>query len=130
MEIIDTIKEVIKVAQKADNVEIIQQLLTVQAEALELQQKNIELQNKINELERDKEIEAKIIRHQDPYMTLKDDPQNLPYCATCWSTKHQLIQLQYNGGRGQLNCPACKYWFYSDYEAELNHDRKVQRISY
>ena len=63
MEIIDTIKEVIKVAQKADNVEIIQQLLTVQAEALELRQKNIELQNKINELERNKDIEDRIVRH-------------------------------------------------------------------
>lgn len=99
MEIIDTIKEVIKVAQKADNVEIIQQLLTVQAEALELQQKNIELQNKINELERNKDIEDRIVHHQDLYLTLKDDPQNLPYCTTCWTTKHQLVQLRYNGRR-------------------------------
>ena len=129
MEIIDTIKEVIKVAQKADNVEIIQQLLTVQAEALELQQKNIELQNKINELERNKDIEDRIVRHPDPYLTLKDDPQNLPYCSTCWATKHQLIQM-WHDGEGFLKCPTCKYRCSTDYKEMVNHRSSVQKINY
>lgn len=128
MEIIDTIKEVIKVAQKADNVEIIQQLLTVQAEALELQQENIKLQQHVNELEK-QDIENQIERHPDPYLTLKNDPQNLPYCSTCWATKHQLIQM-WHDGEGFLKCPACKYGCSTDYKEMINHRSSVQKINY
>lgn len=129
MEIIDTIKEVIKVAQKADNVEIIQQLLTVQAEALELQQENIKLQQRVNELEKQQDIENQIERHPDPYLTLKDDPQNLPYCSTCWATKHQLIQMWHNG-EGVLQCPACKYYCATDYKEMINCRSTTRKINY
>lgn len=119
MELIDGIKSAFKLAQSLDNIELQKTILEIQQEALELQQENIKLQQHVNELEKQQDIENRIERHPDPYLTLKDDPQNLPYCSTCWATKHQLIQM-WHDGEGVLHCPACKYGCSTDYKEMIN----------
>lgn len=129
MELIDGIKSAFKLAQSLDNIELQKTILEIQQEALELQQENIKLQQHVNELEKQQDIENQIERHPDPYLTLKDDPQNLPYCSTCWATKHQLIQM-WHDGEGVLQCPACKYHCSTDYKEMVNHRSSVQKINY
>lgn len=115
MEIIEAVKGAFKLAQSLDNIELQKKLLDIQEQALELQQKNIELQNRINVLEKEKDIEEKIQRHPDPYITLRDDPDHIPYCATCWSTKHRLVQMFNNDENEILFCPSCNYGCSADY---------------
>lgn len=129
MELIDGIKSAFKLAQSLDNIELQKTILEIQQEALELQQENIKLQQHVNELEKQQDIENQIERHPDPYLTLKDDPQNLPYCSTCWATKHQLIQM-WHDGEGFLKCPACKCGCSTDYKKMVNHRSSVQKINY
>lgn len=129
MEIIDGIKAAFKLAQSLDNIELQKTILEIQQEALELQQDKIQLQQRVNELEKQQDIEDRIERHPDPYLTLKDDPQNLPYCSTCWATKHQLIQM-WHDGEGILSCPACKYVCSTDYKEMVDHRSSPQRIYY
>ncbi|MCH3988294.1 MAG: hypothetical protein LKG80_06490 [Lachnospiraceae bacterium] len=120
MDILEIAKSAFKIAQASDNIELQRKILEIQEQAMALQQKNYELQNELNILKHQQEIEEKIERHPDPYITLKDDPQHIAYCATCWATKHQLIQMWHNG-KGILNCPSCKSGFSTDYREKVDH---------
>ena len=49
----------------------------------------------------------RIIRHEYPYITLKDDENNLMYCACCWEKDRNLIQMNKQHA-GRISCPNCK----------------------
>ena len=77
MGLYDGIKDVAKVMQQADNIELYQKLLEENAE-----------------LKKSKDIESKIVRHKRPFLTLDEDRLNLKYCATCWDNQRKLIQMK------------------------------------
>lgn len=56
MGVCEAAKDALKVAQKADNIELVQKLLDVQKMALDMQEKMQEQQNKIIELQKENEI--------------------------------------------------------------------------
>ena len=89
----DAFKDVVKLAQKADNLELYRQLLDLSAQALDLQEENIKLKEEIYNLSKEKEVERHIVRHDQPFITLDDDEQNLPYCAVCWTKEKKLYQM-------------------------------------
>ena len=96
------LKDVLNVAQKADNIELYKQLLDVNRAALDVQSEIIEIKNENQELKKQLEIHSKIERHSDGlYITLEDDPLKIHYCATCWGNNHKLIQI---GKNGCFNC--------------------------
>ena len=51
-------------------------------------------------------IEKNVIRHQGPYITFKDQPQEQRYCAVCWDTKHVKVQLPHYFD-DTFKCPIC-----------------------
>lgn len=89
----DAFKDVVKLAQKDDNLELYRQLLDLSAQALDLQEENIKLKEEIYNLSKEKEVERHIVRHDQPFITLDDDEQNLPYCAVCWTKEKKLYQM-------------------------------------
>lgn len=114
--------------QKIDNVEIQKKLLDLSQEALEMQNEILILKEENAKLKQKQNIEFKIERHKDAYITLKDDEQKLIYCSNCYDTKRQLVQAQINDD-GQYLCPACKYLGYYNkerykalYEIDYNND--------
>ena len=60
--------------------------MDMQAEITRLREENAELR-KANDLE------SRIIRHDQPYITLSDDDKEIKYCASCWGNNKKLIQL-------------------------------------
>lgn len=52
------------------------------------------------------DMERSVIRHQGPYITFKDRPQDQCYCAVCWDTKHEKVQLPHYYG-DTFKCPKC-----------------------
>lgn len=92
MGLYEGIKDVAKVVQKADNVELYLQLLDLGSQALDLQNELIETKNQLKRLEADLQTEKRIIRHPDGlYITLEGD--EIHYCSTCWGLNKKLIQL-------------------------------------
>lgn len=89
----DAFKDVLTVAQKADNVELYRQLLDLSAQALDLQEENARLKRENEDLKKQKDIESHIVRHNQPFITLDDDEQHLPYCAVCWAKENKLYQM-------------------------------------
>ena len=107
----DAFKDVLKTAQKADNLDLYKQLLDLSAQALDLQAENAQLKEEVSQLKKQRFNEDSIVRHFQPYLTLKDDLLNLKYCATCWDSEHKLVQMREfddNDGDGRsVYCNLC-----------------------
>ena len=110
MGLYDAFKDLLNVAKKADNLDLYRQLLDLSAQALELQDENTRLKEEIASLKKAKITEDRIQRHENPYLTLSDDPMKLKYCAVCWDSKQILVQMkiveQY--GSKDVRCHRCK----------------------
>ncbi len=106
MGLYDGIKDVAKIVQQADNIELYQKLLDLSSQALDMQSTIIALQEENRQLKETKNIEEKIQRHEDTYITLIDDNVDRVYCSTCWDTQKVLIQGQKTGD-GMYYCSNC-----------------------
>lgn len=110
MGLYEGIKDVAKIAQQADNIELYKQLLDLSAQALEMQDEIRKLKNENEELKKSKNLENQIIRHEEPFITLQDEDEKICYCATCWGNQSKLIQMKRinSNGRKKLQCNVCK----------------------
>lgn len=113
MGLYDAMKDAVSLAQRADNIELYRQLLDLSAQALELQAENTRLREENAELRKGKELESRIIRHDIPIVTLKDDQADIKYCANCWDSQRKLIQMHtyLNYGHLTYRCHSCGLHF-------------------
>lgn len=120
MGLYEAFKDVITVAQKADNVELYRQLLDLSAQALDMQAEIARLKEENTELKKRREVAGEIIRHDEPCVTLRNDNQNLFYCSHCWDSQQLLIQLNCHEN-GTFECLHCK--------ATGNYNNELKRQS-
>lgn len=101
------IKDAAGLAQKADNIDLYRKLLDLSSEALELQAEVAKLKAENEELKRKRDLSSKIIRHNEPVITLQAEEPKLYYCSHCWDSEQLLIQLSCNTS-GKFTCPHCQ----------------------
>lgn len=104
----DAMKEVLNLAQKADNIELYRQLLDLSGQALDLQEEVAHLRAENAELKNRRDIAGRIVRHKETYISLQDDTLGLCYCAHCWDNDNRLMQLICDEEDGSFKCPHCK----------------------
>ena len=102
------IKNVAETVKKAENLELYSTLLDLYEKALELQDENRELKDRLADRDYIESIRMRIIRHDQPVITLKDDEDSVLYCAHCWDSKEKLIQVNTKPSSAEFNCPSCK----------------------
>ena len=107
MDIIDTLKKVVEMAQKIDNVALNKQLIDLGEQARNLQTEVTRLKDENAALKRLRNLSERIIRHKEPYISLEGDTVGLRYCTHCWDTAEQLVQLQCNDFNATFECPHC-----------------------
>ena len=107
MGLYEGIKDVAKIVQQADNIELYRQLIDLSAQALELQSEISRLSAENVELKKLRDIENRIERHSEPYVTLKDDSNQILFCSHCWDYEQKLIQVKYYDS-GEFRCIHCK----------------------
>lgn len=103
MKIVDAVKGVLTVVQKSNDLGLQKQLLDVYQMALDLQDEITKLKAENAELRKGQDLESRIIRHEEPYITLQDETPEIRYCAICWGNNKKLIQMS-NGHC--FNCEA------------------------
>lgn len=109
MGLYEGIKDLAKIAQQADNIELYRQLLDLSAQALDMQDKIRDLKKENEELKNANDLESRIVRHPENFITLKGEPEDIRYCAVCWGNEHKLIQLNCdNDEYCQFICIKCK----------------------
>lgn len=113
MGLYDGLKDVAKVMQQADNIELYQKLLDLSAQALDLQAEIAKLREENAELRKGKDIESRIVRHDIPIITLKEEQADIKYCANCWDSQRKLIQMRVYTSYGFLtyHCHLCGLHF-------------------
>jgi hypothetical protein len=107
MGIIDNIKDIAELIKKYNNVELNQKIVDLYGEIFELKEDNLKSKEKIKFLEKEKEINEKIV-FESPFYWLKDDEKkDGPYCQKCYDDNKKLIRLQ-DLKNGAWECLACK----------------------
>ena len=64
----------------------------------------------------------KIERHDNTFITLRDDEKHTIYCSCCWDKEKELIQVDKLYG-GRFQCPNCKQS--SCYDKQLANETSV-----
>ena len=129
MSAFDVIKDCVSIAQKADNIPLVEKLIEAQKQILDLLDENRELKEKIRAFDKTAAIEPRIVRHKDAVITLSEDTEELYYCACCWDKDRKLIQVQ-RGAKGKCQCPACKSVIYYDKELyDKSQSEAIRQLS-
>lgn len=105
MGLYEGIKDIAKVMQQADNIDLYLKLLDLCEQALDMQAIINKLTEENTELRKKRDVEERIQRHQELYITLKDDEAETFYCSHCWDHDRKLIQM--NKSNGEFFCYHC-----------------------
>ena len=112
MDVIKILKDVVVYAQKSNDIEITQKLISVQQEVIDMEEQiyNLKLENReLRELINKKN---EIVRYRNiPIISLKNDSPRILYCANCYGSENKLIQLQIHD-MDHCYCRNCKDQFY------------------
>ena len=111
MDAIKLLRDVVNVAQKSNDIEMVQKVISAQQEVINLQDKIYKLQIENNALKEQLRKNDNIERYRSiPLITLKDEHPKILYCANCYGNEGKFIQLQiYDNDR--CHCSVCKNHF-------------------
>jgi hypothetical protein len=125
MGLYEGIKDVAKIVQQADNIDLYRQLIDLSSQALDMQSEIVRLTTEVKELRKEKEIEKHIVRYKELFVTLEDKPE-IRYCSHCLDFDKKLIQIQcYDSG--EFRCPHCQT--VGIYDKALNDNAIAKRIA-
>lgn len=123
MSLYEGLKDVAKVVQQADNVELYKRLLDLSALALDMQDEIARLKEENIQLRKREDVSNRVIRHQLPFITLEGDEQGLHYCSHCWDSEKSMIQLMC-WDNGKFECPHCNIKGIYDKEKMSDYSKK------
>jgi len=106
MSVYEGLKDILKVIQKADNIDLISKVVDVQKEALDLIEEIGKLKKEIEELRKGKDLESEF-----EYPVGKDYiiHKGTKICKTCWLSDRRYQVLNHSGwSDGMKHCPKCK----------------------
>ncbi len=107
MGLYDGIKDVAKIVQQADNIDLYRKLIDLSAQALDMQSEIQRLSEENRRLVLLIETASDIERHPEQFITKTSDKQLLRYCAHCWDVDKKMVQLNCSDN-GSFYCPHCK----------------------
>jgi hypothetical protein len=108
MGMIDQLREVVELVQKADNIDLLRKMLGLQTELTTLVEENKTLRNRVRQLEEEAQLRQKVT-FRDHLCWLEEDPH--PYCPRCYESDGKLVHLKTHGN-GDRECLVCKNWWY------------------
>ncbi len=103
MDVYQLIRDLIEEAKKAQNLDMVSQLIDIKLELSNIQDENRTLKKELEQLQN-------VERHVDGnYITLKDEELHIQYCSTCWGNDRKFIQLRKEDEvrDGLPRCPIC-----------------------
>lgn len=107
MSIIDNIKSLASVLQKADNIELYRKILDLQVEAMDLVEQNNNLKQEIRELKEKQNVQNGLVFKRNKYWISEEQALKGPYCTRCWDVEKLLVNLK-DIRNGYYDCPNCR----------------------
>lgn len=108
MGIIDNFKDVLKIADAANNLDLYKKLAELQTSVLGLQEENQELKGRLREIEKKNDIAGRLHVKDNAYYL--DDGRQLdgPYCMRCWDVDGKLVRKRLGATPGTHYCVHCR----------------------
>ena len=103
MSIVENIKDVAKLVQQLDNVELLSKIISLQTEVYSLVQENLNLKDEISLLEKNAVLSEELIYKDNAYWKNNDGP----FCSNCWDNEKKLIRI-HSTDKIRGHCPNCK----------------------
>jgi|SRR6267154_711510 len=110
MGIIDNFKDVFKVADTLNNLELYKKLTELQTRTMEVEEENRALKDQIAQLTAELATKASLKHDGEQYWTEKDGRRDGPFCAVCWDVDKKLVRMRhYRSHSGALDyvCDYC-----------------------
>jgi hypothetical protein len=114
----ENIRELISIAQKADNIDLYRRILDLQAEIQEMASKLLEREDTIRtheatiaELEEKFALKDRLVFYSGSYFLTDEHgrPEGRAFCARCWEVDHRTIHVHQDPRARQVSvCPECK----------------------
>ena len=106
MSIVDNLKEVVALVQKIDNIELLRQIMSLQAEVLSLWDENNRLKAEVRAVKEQLAYAGELRFHRDGYWKpTPDGKEEGPFCSVCWDVDRTLVRMNNEVGVGLL----CRY---------------------
>jgi len=94
MDLLETIKDVLKIADQLRDVELKRKLTNVQIECVELAQENAMLREKMLQLEEIATNTRALVFHDNGYWAHRDgDLEEGPFCPKCWVGEGKAVPM-------------------------------------
>ncbi len=104
MGLVDTLKDVVILVQKTDNIELVKHVLSLQSQVLEMQDENRRQREQVAQLTQMLDF-AKQLRFEAPFYVAADD--KTPFCARCWEADRRAIHLKGDWKGKKWECFKC-----------------------
>jgi len=105
MSIVDTMKDVVSLVRKLDNIDILKQVLELQGQVFELQDENKTLKLEVNNLSAKLQF-SQSLKYSHPFYYATEDA--IPYCPRCWEAERKAIHLKDDWNKRRWECYSCK----------------------
>jgi len=107
MGIIDTGKDILKLAQQVGSIEIQQKIIELQGQVLAIQEEVQQLRQENAELKDVEKVDSELRLHENAYY--RDgvpETRRGPFCKRCWDVNRKLVNLepQRNGSHFCIEC--------------------------
>lgn len=114
MAILDTIKDVVAVVQKADNIDLMKHVLALQTQIQEILEDNHALKNKNQELEKALQFSGSLTFEAPFYYAQEDET---PLCPRCWEVDRTAVHVVsiFKGKTDRWDCSQCKQMYLIDH---------------
>ena len=110
MGLYEAIKDGVEVARKADNIEVMKQLLDAQKEALDLFEENRALKERIRALEEKQKIQGSLKFRDNKYWREEGGTAEGPFCTSCWDVEGRLVRMHTSPSNPKHHyCDWCQY---------------------
>jgi len=108
MGILETVKDVATLVQKAGNIELYQKISELQVQIMSVLEENHSIKSQVRDLTKRLEFQGTLeFRGNMYFRELADGTEDGPFCSRCWDVEHTAVRLQ-SLRDGTKFCPGCQ----------------------
>ena len=109
MGLVENVKDVVKLVQQLDNVDLMRKMLDVQNDSMRLAEENTHLRKEVERLENALRISGDMYYENNAYWLKKSgEEKDGPYCPRCWDVDKQRVRMSPPGLIQEiLHCAEC-----------------------
>lgn len=115
MSLVENLKEAADLAKKLGNIDLYKKIVELEGEIIEVTRQKLHLESKVEELQKQLALKAKMSFSQPFYY---QDGDTVPFCPRCYEKEtiavHAVFKGEDSDGRKTWQCPDCKEFYFID----------------